>query len=208
MKRFLPSEFGSNLANPKVAALPVFGHKIATRKHLEAKVAAGADITYTYLINSGFLDWGLEHSFIFNWRDGKPEIYDGGDVPFTSATLQHVGQAVVGVLTHPEETKNRQVVVSSTEITQNKLFELAKKAAPEKANSWELVPSKVVDVEKSNAESVSKGDFSFPVIFNQLKLSVFGGKAYGQPLKDDNELLGVKHLTDDEIVAVWKKILA
>lgn len=181
---------------------------MSTRKYLEEKVASGANITYTYVINSGFFDWGLENSFIINWKGGKPEIYDGGDVPFNSALLSHIGQAVVGILSHPEETKNRQVVVSSVETTQNKLIALAKKASPEKAGAWETVPLTVADVEKRNAESVAKGDFSFPVIFDQLKLSIFGGKAYGQPLKDDNELLGVKHLTDDEIIAVWKKVLA
>jgi hypothetical protein len=67
VKRFLPSEFGSDLSNPKAASLPVFGYKLATRKYIEEKVKAGADITYTYVINAPFLDWGLETGFLFDW---------------------------------------------------------------------------------------------------------------------------------------------
>jgi hypothetical protein len=66
VKRFLPSEFGSDLSDSKTASLPVFGHKIAIRNYIEEKVKAGAKITYTYVINGPFLDWGLEVGFLLD----------------------------------------------------------------------------------------------------------------------------------------------
>lgn len=176
---------------------------------MEEKVAAGAQITYTYVVNSAFLDWGLEKSFLINWQGGEPVLYDDGDTPFSSALLSDVGRAVVGVLTHPNETTNRQVTVSSVVTTQNKLLALAKKADPERATQWKPVFVKISDVENSVTEAIAKGDFSLPVIYDQLKMVTFGGAPYGQPLKNDNELLGVGGaLSDDELVAVWKKTLA
>jgi hypothetical protein len=68
VKRFLPSEFGSDLSNPKAARLPVFGYKVATREYIEEKVKAGAGITYTYVINAPFLDWGIEVGFLLDCR--------------------------------------------------------------------------------------------------------------------------------------------
>lgn len=207
VKRFIPSEFGSNLENEKTRKLAVFGGKIATRKHLEEKVNGGADLTYTYVINSGFYDWGIEVSFLLNWREGKPELYDGGDIPINVTLLSDVGLAVVGILTHPEETKNRQVYISSAQVTQNKMLELARKAAPSK--TLEPYTVKISDVEKSNEEATSKGDFSQGVIFNQLYLSIYGGKAYGAlPESNDNALLGIKPVSDEDVVAIWKKVLA
>ena len=49
VKRFLPSEFGSDIANPKVAALPVFGYKVATQKYLKEAIAAKPGMTYTFV---------------------------------------------------------------------------------------------------------------------------------------------------------------
>lgn len=56
---------------------------------------------------------------------GKREavIYDAGTEQFSGTTLEGIGQAVVGVLTHPEETKNRFVRVMSIKTCQNELLE-------------------------------------------------------------------------------------
>jgi uncharacterized protein YbjT (DUF2867 family) len=78
VKRFLPSEFGLDTGNSKTAALPVFGYKVATRKHIEEKVAAGGSITYTYVINGPFLDWGLERRFLLDWDEENPRIMTVG----------------------------------------------------------------------------------------------------------------------------------
>jgi hypothetical protein len=207
VKRFLPSEFGSDISNDKVVKLPVFAHKVAMRKHIEEKVNAGAKITYTYVINSGFLDWGLQMNFLLNWKGGKPEIYDGGDNLFSATTLASVGQGVVGVLSHFEETKNRSVYIQDVQISQNKLLALAKKVAPEK--SFEPVAIKLADIEKFSNESMAKGEITMAVMFNYLFLSIFGGKEYGQPfVNDDNKLLGIAGKTDADVEAIWKQYLA
>jgi hypothetical protein len=188
-----------------VAAFPVFGYKVAIRQYIEEKVAAGAKITYTYVVNGGFLDWGLEHSFLLNWKEGKPELFDGGDSPASSTTLENSAQAVVGVLNHPEETKNRQVIVEDIQITQNQLLAIAKKVDPKR--TWEPIVVDTKELAKSNAAKVASGDFSLPVIFDQLKLSVFGGETYGQPYKNDNALLGITPKTEADIEAIWKGLL-
>ena len=73
--------------------------------------AANPEFTYTFVRNGAFLDWGIEQSFLLDLKLGKPRIFDGGDQFFASTTLESVGQAVVGVLKHPDETKNRAVYV-------------------------------------------------------------------------------------------------
>ncbi len=203
VKRFLPSEFGSDISNPKVAALPVFGHKVAVRKHLEEKVRSGADITYTYVINSGFLDWGLENNFLLDWKEGKPTIYDGGDKLLTTTTLSSVAQGVVGILSHPDETKNRSVYIGDLDITQNRLLEIAKKVAPEK--KWNPVHTTLDKVLETANQGLAKGDFSvFPLyIFVALLGDGYGGRFE----KKDNELLGLKGKTEKEVEEIWKRLL-
>jgi hypothetical protein len=205
VKRFLPSEFGSDLSNPNTAKLPVFGYKIATRNHIEEKVRAGADITYTYVVNGAFLDWGLDVGFIFNWKEGKPELYNGGDREFSTTRLSSVGQAVVGVLTHYEETKNRPVYIQDRTISQNHLLEIAKKVAPEK--KWEPVTVQIADVKKNSDEKLAKGEVTMEAMYGYLFVSVFDEAYGGRFEKLDNDLLGVPTSTDADVEAVFKKLL-
>lgn len=47
VKRFLPSDFGSDIANPNTGVLPVFNFKTATHKALREAAAAKPEVTYT-----------------------------------------------------------------------------------------------------------------------------------------------------------------
>ncbi|CZT53104.1 related to 2`-hydroxyisoflavone reductase [Rhynchosporium secalis] len=204
VKRILPSEFGSDLSNPKAAALPVFGYKVATRKHLEDKIAAGADITYTYVINSGFLDWGLEYNFLLDWRSAEPKLHNGGEFEFSSTTLGSVGQAVVGVLSNPEETKNRSVYVQDIAISQKKLLDLARKVAPER--KWSPIATSLDEQEKWANEKLAAGDYS--VMITYLNVVMFQDGYGARFEKVDNELLGVKGKTEADVEDIFKKLLA
>ncbi|KAL5315881.1 hypothetical protein ACEPPN_016755 [Leptodophora sp. 'Broadleaf-Isolate-01'] len=206
VKRILPSEFGSDLSHPKTAVQPVFGYKIATRKHLEDKIAAGADITYTYVVNGGFLDWGLDHSFLLDWKSPEPKLFNGGEFEFSSTTLASVGQAVVGVLDHPEETKNRSVYVQDIAISQKKLLELARKVAPEK--KWTPVTVSLDEQEKWANGKLAEGDYSAPVMYTYLNVVIFQDGYGSRMKKTDNELLGIKGKTEADVEAIFKELIA
>ena len=207
VKRFLPSDFGSDLANPKTAALPVFKFKIATHKALREAAAAKPDFTYTLVVNNAFLDWGLQKNFLLNWKDSKPKLFDGGKNFFSATTLASIGQAVVGVLSHPEETKNRFVYVKDIDVSQLMLLEIAKKIEPEK--KWEEpIHLDTAQLEKSSYESLAKGEVTPPVMMAFLFRVMFGPPEYGGRLaKTDNELLGVKSKTEADVEALMRSMI-
>lgn len=203
VKRFLPSEFGSDLSNLKTAGLPVFGYKIATRKHIEEKIKAGGNITYTYVVNAPFLDWGIEVGFLLEWKEGKPRIFDGGDRLFSTTTLPSVGLATAGVLSHYEETKNRPVRVHDIATTQNQLLEIAKKIAPEK--KWAPVPISTTNIHEAANAALAKGDRSRMYDYVLVGMVVEG---YGGLFEEvENKLLGVPGKTEADIEAIFKKVL-
>ncbi|CAG9981912.1 unnamed protein product [Clonostachys byssicola] len=202
VSRFLPSEFGSNLDFPNTRKLPVFAHKVEVQDYLIEK-AKTSPITYTFVYNSAFLDWGLQHNFILGHADGKPAIYDGGDITFSATTLSTVADAVIGVLSHPEETKNRAVYIEDTKITQNKLLELAKKADPSK--KWEPQAAKVDDVTAKADARLAQGIFDFETFAPYLFRAIFDPAYGGNFKKTDNELLGLKGLTEEQVYEVVKK---
>lgn len=207
VKRFLPSDFGCDIANPKTAALPVFGYKLVIHKKLREVAAARPDFTYTLVCNNAFLDWGLKENVLLAWKEGKPKLFDGGNTLFSATMLETVGQAVVGVLSHPEETKNRFVYVKDIDISQNRLLEIAKRVDPSK--KWhEPVHANTADIEKASNESLAKGQVSEPVMMAYLFRVIFGPSEYGGRFtKDDNELLGVRGKTEADVEALLKSLI-
>jgi uncharacterized protein YbjT (DUF2867 family) len=200
VKRFLPAEFGSDMANPRFRNLPVFGFKLQMEQYVEEKTA-GTDTSYSYVTNGVFLDWGLETGFVIDPAKKAATVYDHGDTKFSTTRLATVGQAVAGVLAHPDETKNRVVAVYEAITTQRELIALAQKAKPGLEFAITDLDSKQV-LAKSYA-AVAAGDYSLPVMYDFIRAAGFGANDtpdFGGP--NDNELLGIKQLSEQELQAV------
>ena len=203
VKRFLPSEFGSNLDNPKAKLLPVFGQKIEVEQYLAEKTR-GTGLTWTRVYNGAFFDWGLQHKFLADVTGTAPTtIYDGGDNPFSTTTLGSVADGVIGVLTHPDETANRSVRIQNAVVTQNKLLELARRAAPGK--TFDVKHVKLDDVTAACDARLAQGLYDNETFIPYIFRAIFD-PSYGGVFTDnnDNKLLGVKELSEDEIFEIVK----
>lgn len=204
VKRFIPSEYGCNLLHPKVKALPIFAHKVEVEEYLFEKLKA-SDITYTLLFNNPFLDWGLKNDFLLRVSDYKPIIFDSGDVFFSTTTLTTVADALVSILNQPEETKNRHLFIKDTDVSQNKLLDLAKKAAPGKP--WEATHVKLDDVTDKADARLAQGLLDAETFVPYLYRANFDPSYEPVFEKTDNELLGIKLMTDDEVFEVVKRFV-
>ncbi|KAI1753798.1 hypothetical protein F4782DRAFT_495695 [Xylaria castorea] len=200
VERFIPSEFGSDTTNAKNSALAVFGHKVATHKAL-AKEAANGNISYTAIITGPFFDWGLKAGLLINPKEKTITLYDGGERHFSTTTLESIGKAVVGVLKKPEETKNRTVYVQDAAPTLKQLKAVAEKVT---GSTWQgkevsvendILPPAFAELKK---EIPDPSKFALPMITASI-----WGEGYGSHFKKlDNELLGLRELTEAEIEAV------
>ncbi|KAI4729064.1 NAD(P)-binding protein [Aureobasidium sp. EXF-10728] len=196
VQRFIPSEFGSNIVgNEKVRALPVFAGKVKTQEYLRAKQD---QISYTLLVNGLFLDWGIGLGWLVNLK-GKTQINDNGNSVHSFTLLNDIGKAVAGILNHPEETKNRGVYVQTAALSQNQALKIAQKVNPEFKAETENVD--LAEVEKNAYAELSKenGDIG-SAMRGFIKISIFKD-GYGNlwDEKNDNELLGVKGLSEAEV---------
>jgi len=204
VKRFIPSEFGSNTAVEKTRSLPCFKDKVAVQDALQ-KAAANSALTYTAVVNGPFLDWGISYGFIANLKGKSVNLYDGGDRLWSTTTLPSIGKAVAGVLKHPEETKNRFVYVQSAAVSMKKLAALGKKAVG--ADGWteEAVSTSVV-LDEAWAEMKKPEPNPQVFVYGFLKACIWG-EGYGSYFdKLDNDLLGVPQLTDVELEELVKSL--
>ncbi|KPM35806.1 hypothetical protein AK830_g10782 [Neonectria ditissima] len=204
VQRFIPSEFGSNLLNPKVAAIPIFAPKLQIQEYLKAQVTKTPSLSYTLVYPGAFLDWGLATGMLVNLKAKSATLRDGGDAPFSVSRLSTVGQAVVGIFLHLQETANKAVYVKDIDTTQNQLISLAKEIDP--SGEWKIEHASTETEEKEAYEGLMKGQTDFGVIAKFLFRAVYGEGYGGKIEKDDNELLGVKGLDEQGLKAVVKAV--
>ncbi|KAJ5635885.1 uncharacterized protein N7484_009198 [Penicillium longicatenatum] len=193
VKRIIPSEFGSDTTNPNAAASPVYADKIAIQKHL--KEVANLNTSYTLVINGPFFDWGLQAKFLVDLTSPTPEIYDGGNQKFSTTTLAGVGQAIAGVLKNLDATSNKAIFVSSAEVSQKELLDIAgKHVAPQEVSTKDLEKAAFSELQKPNPDGMV-------IAFNLLKRVIFGAGFGSQfPAKNlSNDLLGVPRLSSADI---------
>ncbi|KAJ0417523.1 hypothetical protein BJY00DRAFT_315814 [Aspergillus carlsbadensis] len=205
VKRFIPSEFTADIGNPKAASLPQYAGQLRIQAALQKAANEHPDFTYTSIRNGVFLDWGLAMGFQVDLKSEHPAFYDGGDRPFSTTTLATAAQAVVGVLGHLEETKNRAVYVHDVVTTQRHLLSLARKIAPERR--WEPVSVGTENMERKARENLAQGRVDLVSTMGFYCRSVFAEGFGGEFARVDNEMLGLGYKTDADLEIILKGVL-
>lgn len=91
----------------------------------------------------------------FDVQKRSAVIYDDGTEEFTGTTLEGIGQAVVGVLKHPEETANRFLKARSIQVNQNQLLDAFQKVT---GQTWEVQRGSAKDFLESGRKKHEAGD--------------------------------------------------
>jgi NmrA-like family len=156
VKRFFPSEFGSNTNLPDVASLPYLQPKIKFAHYVEEKAKQGL-IEYT-LVNTGFYPWkksinklgGLAEYAIktqfygINFQNRTFHRIGNGEKLCTFTSLPDVGKYVVAILKRPELSKNADIMVSSYDCNYLSIIELLEKELGEKFTIIEQTPEEQI----------------------------------------------------------------
>ncbi|KEF56862.1 uncharacterized protein A1O9_07052 [Exophiala aquamarina CBS 119918] len=204
VKRFLPSNFGSNLANPNTRRLPIFTMKVAVEDYLIEKSKI-TDLTYTFVNNGGFTDFCIENKIIMDFSNYTPKLFNGGGYQFSSTSMPTVGDAVVGVLKHPIETQNRPVYVSELVLSQNQLLSVARQIAPSKP--WAPVSVDLDALVKSAMERLARGQHDLPTVLPILLKSAMDPEFGAKFTENDNGLLGIQSKTEEYLIELITPLL-
>lgn len=204
VKRFLPSNFGSNMTNPNSRMLPVFAPKVEVEDYLIEK-SKTTDLTYTFVYSGGFTDFCIQNNIIMDFSNYQPALFNGGDSQFSSTSMPTVGDAVVGVLTHPMETRNRPVYISEIIFSQNQLLSVAKQIAPSKP--WAPVTVDLDVLVGSAIERFTQGQHDLPTVVPILLKSILDPEYGVKFMENDNDLLGIKGKTEEYLVELLTPLL-
>ncbi|KAH8674220.1 hypothetical protein BX600DRAFT_536891 [Xylariales sp. PMI_506] len=204
VKRFLPSNFGSNLANPNTRKLPVFGGKVAVEEYLIEK-SKTSELSYTFVYTGGFLDYCLQNNVILDISNYQPTIYNGGNYFFSANTMPTIGDGIVGVLSHPTKTRNRTVYLSEIIVSQSQILSLAKQIAPDKP--WAPINIDLGGLAAASTQKLFQGNHEYqtimPIIIQSMLSPEFGGRFD----ENDNKLLGIEEKSEDLVVDLLRLLL-
>jgi hypothetical protein len=140
---------------------------------------------------------------LLDFANHKANLYDEGDNRISSTSISTAGKAIAAILENLEATENKIVRVSEIILTQNKLIKIAEGLRPDV--KWEVSKVQTSAILKEGLDKIGGGDFSHPVIMKVVLGTVGAGDLYGSAYDEtDNELLGVKELTEEHV----KKLVA
>ncbi|KAJ5114755.1 NmrA-like family protein [Penicillium alfredii] len=204
VKRFIPSEFSASSQNEAVLQLlPLFGQKKELIEYLKTKESEG--LTWTGIATSLLFDWGLGNGFLeFDIANRSATIWDGGNHSFTLTNEKQLGQSVVSVLQHPQETSNKYLYVASVETTQKEILATLEEATGAK---W-TVKETTTDAEVSGGfKKLGAGDFSGA--FALVRATGFGNTPglHANYAKDESLANAVLGLSLESIQETIKRVV-
>ncbi|KAL5042155.1 hypothetical protein BDW71DRAFT_211465 [Aspergillus fruticulosus] len=202
--RFIPSEFGSDLDNPVNRAAPTYKGKVAAQELLKS-LAAENKISYTIIYNGAFLDWGLTHGFPIDVSKRTAVLHDGGERVYSTTTQPTIGNAVVSVLAHPEETKNRVVRIAEANVTIKQLLSLAQEVIGDE--DWTVTETKVDQEVETAWALIKKGVFNAESMMPFIYRAAWGKDSGGKFETTENILLGVDELDAEGVKRVIQGVV-
>lgn len=207
VKRFLPSEFGSDVSIPSIRAMPMYKDKIEIDAYLRERCAQrDVEMTWTAIYCSCFLDWGIDHDFYLNLKEKTCTLYDGGDFPTATSPTDWVAEAVVAVLRHADETTNREVRVSGIDVSQRELLEIAQRVAGG-AEGWTVKEASAQETYERSMEIFEKDRADvWGWVMGMLVQGIFGKEGtrdFGG--KTDNEMLGLRRVMKEEVEVYFRR---
>ncbi|CAM1505889.1 Fc.00g115260.m01.CDS01 [Cosmosporella sp. VM-42] len=200
VKRFVPSEFGSDTLNEKaMEILPqYFKGKKDTVDYLKTKEVEG--LAWTAFVTGPFFELGMVSGFMgFDLKQRKASIFNAGNDTWSTTSLPIIGLAVKNAMLIPEKTANKYLYVDSFAVSQNQVLNSFEEASGTK---WEVTQVDAEEMKKQGLEKMSRGDFSGAMSLIRYINCVHGhGGNYSEYQPTANQLLSLPKQELDKVVA-------
>ena len=207
VKRFLPSDFGSDLSVEFNQSVPFNMPKVEIHHYLAEKVKTHPEFSYTAVCSGPFFDWCLNLGVFGDLKTHDMTLWDGGETKVSTTTLASVGKAVTGVFKNLEATKNQEIRVADTTITQKQIIEVVKEID---GQEWTTKTGSTAEAYQIGLDEMKKPEPNIRLaIFNQLYRITFGVE-HGVCFEDklDNDKVGLSVMTKEQVKQAVKSCMA
>lgn len=203
--RYIPSDWSLDPLNAAVNALPVFFQRVERDNYLYEKCKSSG-MTWSIVANGPFLDWNLYTGFMgIDLFDKAASLMDGGDNRIVWTTLDSVGEAVAGIMRHPEETANRPIYIQSVVKSCREMLGHVQTALGSE-QSWNITE---VNGEEANTKALGdlmSGNFNMQTTGTMIRFANTRPEISAPWPKSDNDILGIRSMSDDELETLIKEV--
>lgn len=210
VQRIFPSEYTLDILHPAAVSLLTKGGSwpddtspVVTAPKFTSLADEGGLTSFTTLVPSAFIDAWLEGDFsLFNPKNRKITLFDGGDHYFSGCSLPFIGAAIVALLQMDEEkTKNRRIPITEVRATINKIVDAYEELLGAKFQKEQVTSQDMLN--KRNPNLAARNPFT--ALFNGIIVGAFDGSGAGDPvggLKFNGDgYLDIKRKTLKELIA-------
>jgi hypothetical protein len=92
----------------------------------------------------------------FDLAKTEATLFDGGERPISTTTLADPGQAIVGVLQNPSDTRNKVIYVQTARVSQLQLLRIIEERT---MSEWTRIEVSTVEMESQAYEMVKTGEY-------------------------------------------------
>ncbi|KAF4974895.1 hypothetical protein FZEAL_8261 [Fusarium zealandicum] len=206
VRRFIPSNFGSVVTDPKAKDILLFQGMVQIADYLKEKASAG-EIEYTLIAPGAFTEFCFGGPMFIDPQSRTAQFHGNGQVPVSSTSLGGIGKAVAGALLKADETKNRLLHIHQTVLTQAKMLQLAKKIQPEGAE-WTQTTVDPLEALEAATKQFQENPADFGSVMGLIRSVVLSGKYYSGYTELDNDLVGLEMFSDEDLLRDWAPLLA
>lgn len=196
VRRFIPADYGALNHDPACRHFALYAGLVVIQDILDDKAQAGL-LEYTRFAVGAFLEY-TTGQLLLDIENRSVELVDDGTHPFSTTSVDSVGKAIAGALLVPEETKNKVVFVQDAALTQAQVLRIAKGQVSH-GDEWTETHISGEEAVRRAEKGIAEGNVDFHKVFAQLSAALLSGKYKVKYDRLDNELLGLKQLSADEV---------
>lgn len=183
--------------NERIKKLPAYKGKVEILKRCR-ELADEGRLEFVDVACGPFFDLSIQIGLFLDPQSHSVTYYNGGAVPFSTTTLESVGNAVAACLLNWEKVKNRIVRIQDAVVTQKQLVDLAKLIQADDAR-WVVNNQETDALEKKARENYEKGNVTGDDVVAMIKVGVWGKGTGTKFTEVDNEVLGLRELDEEGV---------
>jgi hypothetical protein len=161
------------------------------------RAAQQGKITYTTIGGGPWFEYVMEYPSLMSMPQRVFTIHETPDFVFGVSSRATFGAALVSVLNHLVETENRHLNVNLALLSQNQALQLGREALP--GEEVKTIRASYEKRYRSGLKRVLSGASDKLAFADVLSKCMFDPTVNVQPEHLDNDLLGIKLATDDEV---------
>ena len=190
IKRFFPSEYGTDIEYNTTTSPHEKPHqqKLKVRRWIRENLKR---VEYTYLVTGPYADmylWpsrGDARAGSWDFKGLKATLLGTGEERISLTTMRDVGRLLVAALLHPDESRNRALIVNSFTTTPNAILAEAEKQTEAK---WQVDYTPLQELRQLEKEQWEQG-YPGAVGTTLRRIWTEGGTLYDHR---DNEIIGAQ----------------